>query len=91
MTDMTSDEIANYAERATMYRQFEKAANDGKGIVFLRQLVSHLTNDEIHEVLVFHHVNALKEAPSPARELGTFWTPEEVPEYLGDMWGQWVG
>lgn len=89
--EMTSDEIANYAERAAMYRQFEKAADTGTGILFIRQIVSHITGDEVHEALVFYHVDRREDAPEHARDQGTFWDHKEVPEYLGDMWGQWVG
>lgn len=85
------EQIAEYAERRVMFAAFERAANQGTGLAFLRQIVAHPFEDEVVVALVFCHVNSMDEAHRPVCDCGTFWTAEEVPEYLGDMWGPWVG
>lgn len=91
MSELTPQEFDDYAHRRFMFNAFEAAANASSGLAYLRQLVAHPLKLHVEVVHVFYQVNAMEDAPWPVCECGTFWSAEEVPEYLGDMWGPWVG
>lgn len=91
MDELTPEEFDDYATRRLMFSAFEKAKDGETGIAYLRQLVAHPLGAEVVVAHVFYYVDALDQAPWPVNECGTFWSKDEVPDYLGDMWGQWVG
>lgn len=74
-----------------MFNAFERAKDGETGLAYFRQIIAHPIDDEVQVAHVFDFVNAKEEARWPLCDVGTFWTKEEVPDALGDMWGPWVG